>query len=63
VRDVHQRGQLVIVRADDVVPVVYHCTLHWPHTHNMYEFTREIQHERPHIQHDIKVDERGVEGA
>jgi hypothetical protein len=42
VRDVRQKGQLIIAGADVVlVPVVYHCTLHWPHTHNMYEFTRE----------------------
>ena len=33
--------QLVVVGAGVVVPVVYHCTLHWPHTHNMHEFARE----------------------
>jgi hypothetical protein len=40
-RDPRQKGQLVVVGADVVVPIVSHCTLHWPHTHHMYEFARE----------------------
>ena len=54
-RDVRQKDQLVIVGADVVVPVVYHCTLHWPHTHNMYEVTWEPT--------QTSIDEREVEGA
>ena len=38
--DVRQKGQLVIAGADVVVPVVCHCTLHWPLTHHMYDFAR-----------------------
>ena len=36
VRDVRQKGQLVIAGADVVVLVVYHCTLHWPHTYTQH---------------------------
>jgi hypothetical protein len=49
--------QLVVVGAGVVVPVVYHCTLHWPHTHRMYKAAREP------TQTPRKVDEWEVEGV
>ena len=56
-RDPRQKGQLVIVGADVVVPVVCHCTLHWPLTHHMYEFAREP------TKTSGLTNEREVEGA
>jgi hypothetical protein len=56
-RDPRQKGQLVVVGADVVVPIFSHCTLHWPHTHHMYVRVCAGTNTT------TKVDERGGEEA